>query len=59
MRLARKYPPSTRALLGALLDELGYEKETETLFETLNPITTYRLPEAEKVFDTTKKWKIK
>ena len=59
MRLARKYPPSTRALLGALLDELGYEKETETLFETLNPITTYRLSEAEKILATTKKWNIK
>ncbi len=59
MRLAKKYPPSTRALLGALLDELGYERETETLFETLNPITTYQLTEAEKVLSTTKKWNIK
>lgn len=59
MRLAKKYPPSTRALLGALLDELGYEEETETLFETLNPITTYQLTEAEKVLSTTKKWNIK
>ena len=59
MRLAKKYPPSTRALLGALLDELEYEGETGTLFETLNPITTYRLSEAEKVLATTKKWNIR
>lgn len=59
MRLAKKYPPSTRALLGALLDELGYEKETEMLLKTLNPITTYQLVEAKKVLSTTKKWNIK
>ncbi|PID91841.1 MAG: hypothetical protein CSA96_06320 [Bacteroidetes bacterium] len=41
-RLAMKYPPSTRALLGALLEELGSPTITIPLLKTLNPITTYR-----------------
>lgn len=59
-RLALKYPPSTRALLGALLDELNKEEFTKSLFESLNPITTYTYSEggAVEVLNTTKKWNI-
>lgn len=58
MRLAKKYPPATRAILGAILEELGYTDEIEGLFETLNPVTTYKLLGAEKVLSTTKNWNI-
>jgi hypothetical protein len=58
VRLALKYPPCTRALLGALLEELGQIKTTETLFKSLNPITKYRLAGSEKILSTTKKWNI-
>ncbi|AYQ36581.1 DUF6088 family protein [Runella sp. SP2] len=59
-RLALKYPPSTRALLGALLDELNKEEFTKSLFESLNPITTYTysLGGSLEVLNTTKKWNI-
>ncbi|MCF0075232.1 DUF6088 family protein [Dyadobacter sp. CY261] len=59
MRLALKYPPSTRALLGALLDQLGMDAMSEALCPTLNPITQYELAGASKVLDYTDKWNIK
>jgi hypothetical protein len=58
VRLALKYSPATRALLGALLDDITKENITEPLMKSLNPITTYRLKGAENVVSTTKKWNI-
>jgi hypothetical protein len=57
-RLALKYPPATRTLLGALLEQLKQGKATETLFKSLNPITKYKLTGAEKALSTTEKWNI-
>ncbi|MCF0075214.1 DUF6088 family protein [Dyadobacter sp. CY261] len=59
MRLALKYPPSSRALLGALLDQLGMDSASEALYLTLNPITQYELVGATHVLDYTNKWNIK
>ena len=58
VRLALKYPPATRALLGALLDELGKSRFTEPLSKSLNPITQYTLTGANKVLVGCKKWNI-
>ncbi|GAB2622493.1 type IV toxin-antitoxin system AbiEi family antitoxin domain-containing protein [Belliella aquatica] len=58
VRLALKYPPATRALLGALLDELQKNKAAEPLFMSLNPITKYKLAGAEKVLFSAEKWNI-
>ena len=58
VRLALKYPPATRALLGALLDALQRGKATEPLFKSLNPITKYKLTGATKALSTTAKWNI-
>ena len=58
VRLAQKYPPSTKALIGALLDELGKESMTGTLQKSLNPITKYNLSGADKVISSTEKWNI-
>lgn len=58
-RLALKYPPSTRALLGALLDQLGMDVVSKTLYPTLNPITQYELAGANAVLYYTDKWNIK
>lgn len=57
-RLALKYPPSTRALLGALLDQLPKGEVSRPLLVSLNPITKYKLPGAAKVLSTTEKWNI-
>ena len=53
------YSPATRALLGALLDELGVTDFTEPLHKSLNPITVYKLSRASKVLSITQKWNIK
>ena len=58
VRLALKYPPATRALLGALLEQLQQENTTEPIFKSLNPITKYKLTGAEKALSTTEKWNI-
>lgn len=58
VRLALKYPPSTRALLGAILEHLKQSNLTGILLKSLNPITRYKLSGAEKVLLTTKKWNL-
>lgn len=57
VRLAFKYPPATKALLGALLDELNESILAESLYKTLNPITKYKLA-VDKVLTKTEKWNI-
>jgi Family of unknown function (DUF6088) len=59
VRLALKYPPATRALLGALVDQLKQDKTTESLFKSLNPITKYRLAGVANVLSTSEKWNIR
>ncbi len=58
VRLALKYPPATRALLGALLEKLQKDFATEALFKSLNPITKYKLTGAKKVLSTAENWNI-
>lgn len=58
IELALKYPPSTRAFLGAALDELGYVSFAEPLKTSLNPITSYNLPVA-KTFKSLGRWNIR
>ncbi|MEI6348885.1 MAG: DUF6088 family protein [Bacteroidota bacterium] len=57
-RLALKYPPATRALLGAILEQLQKTIVTEPLFKSLNLITKYKLSGAAKAISTTDKWNI-
>jgi hypothetical protein len=59
VRLALKYPPATKALLGAILEEAGNRSMTEPLSKSLNPITTYNLYGAEKILFSVDKWNIK
>jgi hypothetical protein len=58
VRLALKYPPATRALLGALLEQLRQDKTTVPLFKSLNPFTKYNFEDASKALSTTEKWNI-
>jgi hypothetical protein len=58
VRLALKYPPMARALLGALLGQLKKNSLTEVLYKSLNPITKYKLKDAENALGTTEKWNI-
>jgi hypothetical protein len=59
VRLALKYPPATRAFLGALLEENGNISLTESLRKSLNPITVYKLSGVSKILSTAEKWNIR
>lgn len=58
IRLALKYPPATRALLGAMIEQLQANISTELIFKSLNPISQYKLDGAAKVLSNTEKWNI-
>jgi len=56
MKLALKYPPSTRALLGALLEAYLPSQPTDILRKSLNPLTKYKLKGIETVLPNNTKW---
>ncbi|WP_439483765.1 type IV toxin-antitoxin system AbiEi family antitoxin domain-containing protein [Cyclobacterium plantarum] len=58
IRLALKYPPATRALLGAMLDQMQAKDLTAPLFQSLNPITQYNILGISKVLSTSERWNI-
>ncbi len=57
--LAAAYPARLRALFGAMLENMGYGKESEKLFQSLNPLTTYSFTGLAKVLSNSHKWHIK
>ena len=58
-KLALKYMPVTRALVGALLEESKVQVDTISLKKSLNPITTYKLIGVEKALPNASNWNIK
>ncbi len=58
VRLSLKYSPSTRALLGALLEEIQENEITEPLRKSLNPITQYKIPEITEILTKSNDWNI-
>ena len=56
VRLALKYPPSSRALLGTFLDTIQADAVSQPLYNSLNPITKYKLPGLKVVFPVADKW---
>ena len=58
VRLSLKYPPATKALLGAMLDAIQEVSLTEVLYQSINHITKYKLPGASNMLFTTAKWNI-
>lgn len=58
VRLALKYPPVTRALLGAILDDLNESELAEPLKKSLNPITKFKLDGVEKALYAVENWNI-
>lgn len=58
VRLSMKYPPAARALLGALLEQLGFDEYLNSLKKSLNPITKYNLQDLNNVVTTTENWNI-
>lgn len=56
--LSLKYPPRVRALLGALIDSIGYPDLSEDLRKTLNPLTSFRIGISPEDFPSVKNWNI-
>ena len=59
LRLSMKYPPATRALLGALLEDLSVPVDLSALQNSLNPITSYKFGLSQSVLPTIINWNIK
>ncbi len=57
IKLCRKYPPSTRALTGALMEQIGMG-EISLLKKSLNPITTYSYNISNDVLTNQSNWNI-
>lgn len=63
IRLVRNYPPATKALLGAILDDVTTGKSTisnelKLLRKSLNPITKYSLQISSDTLPTKETWNI-
>jgi predicted transcriptional regulator of viral defense system len=59
VQLALTYNPGTRALLGALLEQLGEKQLSHRLHETLNPLTSYRLGLSATALPNLDHWRIR
>ena len=56
VRLALKHQPSARALLGTLLATIQANAVSRPLYDSLNPITKYKLPGLKLAFPVADKW---
>ncbi|ALO14740.1 hypothetical protein L21SP5_01076 [Salinivirga cyanobacteriivorans] len=58
IRLAKKYPPATRAFLGAMLERVLGNRAVEPLSKSLNPITKYKIGVSSTCLPNATKWNI-
>lgn len=58
VRLCKKYPPRTKALLGAMLQNLGRENLADSLKKDLNPLTAYNIGVSSKTLPNKAQWSI-
>jgi len=59
LKYSLKYPPRTRALLGALLEEIGIKDNFDNLLDSLNPLSEYSIGIKKDILPTIENWKIK
>jgi len=57
-RFAMNYPPSARALTGAMLEKSGEDELAEKLFYTLRATTVFNINISEHVIENKEKWRI-
>jgi len=57
-KLAVKCSPQTIALLGAILETLNPNENTELLYKQLNPMTTFKLSISKTILSNQKRWRI-
>lgn len=58
IKYSLSYPPRTRALLGALLEDIGINQPLEKLKTSLNPFTKYKLGINDTILPTASKWNV-
>jgi hypothetical protein len=58
-RLAVKYPPSTIALFGAILETNNGNEDTTVLYKALNHQSSYKLDISSRILSNQKKWHIR
>lgn len=58
IKYSLKYPPRTRALLGAILEKLNLKDSTQELKESLNPLTQYEIRVTPNILPTAPSWNI-
>lgn len=59
MKLALKYNPATKTLVGAIIENVNSELDTQILYKTLNSATSYSFNITEKTLPNKQKWFIK
>ena len=59
IRLCLKYPPASRALLGAMLEANGKKSLTAPLYKSLNHFSIYKFPGVIKFLPGAQKWNIR
>ena len=57
--LSRKYTPMSRALLGAIIENIWDKELAKPLRDSLNPITTYNIGINKEVLPEIQKWNIR
>ena len=57
-KLAVKYSPQTIALLGAILEIINQNENTELLHRQLNPMTTFKFSISKTILSNQKRWRI-
>jgi hypothetical protein len=58
-RLAIKYPPSSIALLGAIIETSNENEDTTVLYKALNHQSSYKLDISSQILSNQKKWHIR
>jgi len=59
IKYSLKYPPRSRALLGALLEQIGINDELNELKDSLNPLSEYSFGIKKEILKTAENWNIK
>jgi len=59
IKYSLRYPPRTRALLGALLEKIGIKAELKDLKNSLNSLSEYSFGIKKEILKTAENWKIR
>jgi len=57
-KYALKYRPKTKAVFAAILEMLDYTKEAQSIQETLNPLSSYKVGVSKNILPNKAQWKI-